>query len=65
MEGFSVDALMVTPAYRAQTAERIMLRRREYDLQLGQLLEGPEIGGPMEDAMFSEHHAALFPGRFA
>jgi hypothetical protein len=65
MEGFSVDTLMVTPAYRAQTAERIMLRRREYDLQLGQLLEGPEIGGPMEDAMFSEHHAALFPGRFA
>lgn len=60
MEGMNVDKLM--NSHTARATERMMLGRRAYDLELGALLEAPEIGGRVEDVMFVQHHHALFPG---
>jgi hypothetical protein len=39
-----------------------MLPRRQFDLELGAQLEGPEIGGVAEDVDYYQHHQMLFPG---
>jgi 2-polyprenyl-6-methoxyphenol hydroxylase-like FAD-dependent oxidoreductase len=60
MEGFAVNQLVCGDERVMWTAERDMLKRRAYDLWLGQNLEGPEIGGVAEDVMYAQHHVELF-----
>lgn len=60
MEGSQVLQLMAGDAGK----ERDLLQRRAYDLHLGTFLESPEIGGLLEDTLFSMHHAMLFGGGY-
>jgi 2-polyprenyl-6-methoxyphenol hydroxylase-like FAD-dependent oxidoreductase len=41
-------------------SERSLLRRRRYDIRLGQTLQNPEIGGASTDALYTLHHNTLF-----
>jgi hypothetical protein len=62
MEGLSVNHLVGADPYTVLSAGTDILARREYDLELGKILEGPEIGGTAEDVDYYQHHVALFPG---
>jgi 2-polyprenyl-6-methoxyphenol hydroxylase-like FAD-dependent oxidoreductase len=58
MEGLAMDDLL--DPYHTQDTQAMMLQRRQYDLDLGRRLDGPEIGGVAEDVMYAQHHRALF-----
>lgn len=62
IEGMAAGDLVTASDAEVRRMQRGMLRRRAYDLQLGRMLSGPEIGGKVEDSRFGTHHRALFPG---
>lgn len=61
LEGFAAATLMHGGRAAGQMSAEL-LARRQYDLDLGAMLRGPEIGGSEQDGMFAEHHHALFAG---
>lgn len=60
MEGQSADILLSGSPTAVREYQAAVLGRRRYDIALGQSLDGPEIGGALEDALFTMHHNALF-----
>lgn len=65
MEGFAMPELLTATPSGQRMLEMSMLHRRAYDLKLGQELEGPEIGGQIEDIAYSLHHRMLFGRQYA
>jgi 2-polyprenyl-6-methoxyphenol hydroxylase-like FAD-dependent oxidoreductase len=61
LEGFATADLMAGGSKAGRESAKL-LARRQYDLDLGAQLMGPEIGGSEQDGMFAEHHHALFMG---
>ncbi len=61
LEGFAAAELMRGGEAAGRMSAKL-LARRQYDLDLGATLKGPEIGGSEQDGMYAEHHHALFAG---
>lgn len=60
MSGMDSEILVSGSRRAIRALERTDLDRRRYDIALGQMLEGPEIGGSAQDALYVMHHNALF-----
>jgi 2-polyprenyl-6-methoxyphenol hydroxylase-like FAD-dependent oxidoreductase len=60
MAGLAAEVMITGTRTQLDRAERSLLRRRRYDMRLGQMLQNPEIGGASTDALYTLHHNTLF-----
>lgn len=60
MAGMHAGELVTGNRAQIHALETSLLRRRAFDMIMGRQLEGPEIGGDLEDDRYYQHHAMLF-----
>lgn len=60
IEGLAAPQRMSADHDAVRRMEHRQLTRRAFDIRLGAKLDGPEIGGHLEDVMFAQHHSMLF-----